>query len=143
MRQIFGGKLMALNDGSRIEAVAENVWTRITARYSIIFVSVIGFPLVGWSINEAYGVIKEMNRDQIKLTRSVDLLAQRLEFTNEAQRTSAAQTDIKIEGVKAELRDRTSGRYSNDDAGRDFKLRDQVLDQHERRITDVERKVGK
>lgn len=130
---------MALNDGSRIEAVAENVWTRIVARYSIIFVSVVGFPLVSWSINEAYGVIKEMNRDQVKLTRSVDLLAQKLEFTNEAQRAAAAQTAITIEGVRSELRDRTAGRYSSDDATRDFKLRDQVLDQHERRITDIER----
>lgn len=130
---------MALNDGSRIEAVAENVWTRITARYSIIFVSVIGFPLVGWSLNEAYGVIKEMNRDQIKLTRAVDLIAQKVELTAESQRAIMVQQDIKIEGLRGELRDRTQNRYTIEDASRDLKLRDQELQQHERRITDLER----
>lgn len=130
---------MALHDGSRIEAVAENVWTRITARYSIIFVGFIGIPMLGWSLNEAYGVIKEMNRDQAKLSVKVDLLSQKVDLTVDAQRSALIQSDLKIEGVRSELRERTTGRYSADDAQRDLKLRDQVLEQHERRITDIER----
>lgn len=130
---------MALNDGSRIEAVAENVWTRITARYSIIFVSIIGFPILGWSLNEAYGIVKEMNRDQIKLSRAVDLIAQKVELTSESQRAIMVQQDIKIEGLRSELRDRTQNRYTVEDASRDLKLRDQEIQQHERRLTDLER----
>lgn len=133
---------MALNDGSRIEAVAENVWTRITARYSIIFVSIVGLPLIGWSVNEAYTVIKEMNKDQAKLTRTIDAIGLKLDFTAESQKAALVQFDTKIESVRVELRDRTTGRYTNDDAARDLKLRDQVIDQHERRITDLERAKG-
>ncbi len=133
---------MALNDGSKIEAVAENVYTRIIARYSMIAVSCVGLPLTMWSINEAYSVIKSMSKEQAQLTRSVDLLSQKVEFTNASQRAGMAQAELRIQEVRAELRDRTQGRYSSDDAARDLKLRDQVLEQHERRITDLERSRG-
>lgn len=133
---------MALNDGSKIEAVAENVYTRIIARYSMIAVSCIGLPLMMWSINEAYGVIKAISKEQGQLARSVDLLSQKLEFTTASQRAAVAQMELRIQEVRGELRDRTQGRYSSEDAARDLKLRDQMLQQHERRLTDLERSRG-
>jgi hypothetical protein len=129
---------ITIHDGSRIEAVAENVWTRITARYSVIFVSCIGLPLMGVALTESYSVIKEMGREQVTLSGKVDLLAQKVELTAENQRSIMLQSDLKIEGVRAEIRDRTMGRYTVDDANRDLKLRDQELIQHERRLNELE-----
>jgi hypothetical protein len=107
---------MALNDGSVVEKVAENVYTRILARYSIILVSAIGLPLIGWTLNAGFNLVKEMNREQITLTTKVDLLAQRFELTSRAQREATAG---------------------------EFKLRDQIQEQQDRRIADLERRVAR
>ena len=130
---------MALHDGSRIEKVAENVWTRILARYSVIFVAAVGIPFISWWLNEAYTVIKEMNRDQERLTRTIDAVSIKLDFTSDAQRAAVAAEDAKVEQIRTEIRERTLSRYTKEDAGRDFKLRDQVIEQHDRRISDLEK----
>lgn len=55
------------------------------------------------------------------------------------QDTAIAQSNLSIEGLHVQIREGAINRYTSIDAGRDFKLRDQIIERHERRITDIER----
>lgn len=119
-----------------VDKVADNAYTKLVARFAIIFFSLAG-PLVGYSIWT----------EQREASRSLTLLQFQLKASIENAIEARRNINEDIKDIKMELRERTKERYTKGDAVRDFnfvterlKIQHDILQDHGRRIQGLEKK---
>lgn len=120
--------------------VADHVVTRLLARLAMIVCAGVGAPAAMWIIQNTYASLDKLSNTQADLTRIIELLSQKVEFNNHARTADGNSIRIDLARISAELAEFSRGRYTPDAAQRDLRLRDQRLDQHERRIETLERR---
>lgn len=113
---------------NQADKVANSVWLMLVARISMVVATVAGAPMAVWVVSTTNDTAK-----------TLAIVQQDIRHHAETRTAVDLQLKLDIQQIRQEAADRLRDRYTAPDAARDFKLRDQRLDQHERRIDYLER----